>query len=177
MKSHRPYKLEKYNKNWPKKFKIMAKFLASIFGDEIIKIEHIGSTSVPGMLAKPQIDIQVEVKDLNKIKNYYKKMEENGFIPKGDHSKINEEYFTKDNTKGERMFSIHIFEMGNPQLSILVNFRDYLRQSEEDRNLYISVKKDLYSKYADNFALYNNGKKEVIKTIIERANNWKQKIK
>jgi GrpB-like predicted nucleotidyltransferase (UPF0157 family) len=175
MKIHRTFTLEKYNQNWPQKYKIMAKFLKSLFGKEIVNIEHIGSTSIPGMLAKPQIDIQVEVKNLSNIKKFYKKMEENGFIAKGDYSNINEEYFTKDNKEGKRLFSIHVFQTGNPELFNHVNFRDYLIKNKEDRDLYISVKKDLYSKFSDNFSLYDNGKKDIIKSIMKRAEQWKKK--
>lgn len=175
MKAHRIFTLEEYNPIWNKEYEKRALLLKSVFGDEIIRIEHIGSTSIPNMVAKPQIDIQIEVKDLNKIKNFYKKMEEKGFIAKGDYSKINEEYFIEDDKYGKRLSSIHIFQIGNPEFSNHMDFRDYLISHKFDKNLYIKLKRNLYTKYKDNYALYDNGKSEFIKDIFKKVKRWKEK--
>lgn len=149
--------------------------LRSIFGDELIDIQHIGSTSVPGMVAKPQIDILVIVKDMAKIRNYYGAMSKAGFTPRGtDYVGIGDEYFTEDAPGGERQVSVHVLPEGHPKISEYLNLRDYLRVNKKDRELYIQTKRKLYQQYADDYATYDSNKNDVIQTIIQRANKWTQ---
>lgn len=175
MKQNRPnrsYRLVSYNDNWPKQFEKIANRVRSALGDEIIDIEHIGSTSIVGMAAKPQIDILVVVKDLEKIKEYYKVMDRSGFTPRGDYTGIGEEYFTEDNSQGIRLASIHILPIGHPEIKDQINFRDYLRVNHQDRSLYESTKEKLYRTHPGDYNLYDSGKEAVIREIKVRANEW-----
>ena len=176
MKPHRSYQLKNYNPNWANEFKKKAQLLRSIFGDEVIDIQHIGSTSIPGMMAKPQIDILVIVKDLTRVKNYYDAMSRAGFTPRGtDYVGVGDEYFTEDAPSGERVTSVHVFPQGHPKISEYLNLRDYLKNHKQDRDLYIETKKKLYQQHSENYAAYDSGKNEVIKTIIRRVNEWAQR--
>lgn len=178
MKPHRPYQLKDYDPNWANEFKKKVQILKFIFGDEIIDIQHIGSTSIPGMIAKPQIDILVIIKDLNKVKNYYDAMSRMGFTPRGtDYVGIGDEYFTEDTPSGKRITSIHVLPQGHPKINEYLNLRDYLRSHTQDRNLYIETKKKLYEQYSENYDAYDSGKNDVIKAIIQRANEWVQREK
>ena len=83
MKPHRPYTLEEYNPQWKETFKEVSSRVKNILGDIALEIEHIGSTSIEGMVAKPQIDILVVVKDLDLVKTKHQEMVTAGFAHHG----------------------------------------------------------------------------------------------
>lgn len=170
---HRPYQLVEYNLAWKEKFEKTAGFLRKVLGEEIIDIQHVGSTAIPGMIAKPQIDILVVVKDLAKMKSYYQAIEEAGFNPKGSHTSKEEGHFTKDLQDGSRLISIHVFSQGHPKIEDMLTFRDYLLESAEDREYYSDIKRKLYEKFADDYPAYCRAKKEAMESIKERARAWR----
>lgn len=173
MKTHRKFELKEYNPDWVKEFDKKAQILKRIFGDELLEIHHIGSTSIPGMIAKPQIDILIFVQDFSKIKDLYEEMMNSGFTPRGtEYVGTGNEYFTEDAVDGTRLASVHVFQIGQSKSRESLNFRDYLRAHKEDRDLYMSVKKDLYNKYSDNYAKYGSGKTSVIQEINKRVEKW-----
>lgn len=173
MKPHRPFELQEYNPEWKKRFAEAAEKLKPIFGDNLIEIDHVGSTSIKGMLAKPQIDILVVVKDLDLVKNYYKAFIKLGFVPRGrGYVANNDEYFTKDSPNGKRLMGVHTLQEGDPKIIEYKIFRDYLCKNAKDRNLYIATKQKLYSSHSNNYAKYGKGKHNVITTINTRAKKW-----
>jgi GrpB-like predicted nucleotidyltransferase (UPF0157 family)/2'-5' RNA ligase len=175
MKSHRPYELKEYDPKWKEIFNDVVEKLRPIFGDNFVEADHIGSTSVdvPDMLAKPQVDTLVVVKDLDLVKNYYKDFENLGFTVKGrGYVNPDDEYIHLDNLEGKRIASIHILQEGNSKIEEYKMFRDYLKENKEDRELYICAKKDLYEKYKDNYAEYDSQKRKAVNEIKERAKNW-----
>ena len=172
-KPHRPYKLEPYNPAWPQEFEKRAEILKFVFGGELLGVEHMGSTSIPGMIAKPQIDILAIVKDLTKVPDFYSAMETAGFTPMGtDYVGVGDEYFTENATDGTRLSGVHVFEKGHPEIAAILNFRNYLRANESDRNLYSSTKKDLYEKNLENYHGYDSDKRDIIREIKSRADQW-----
>lgn len=173
MKPHRKFELKEYNAGWVQEFDRKAQVLKQIFRDELLEIHHIGSTSIPGMIAKPQIDILIFVKDFSKVKGLYKQMSKAGFTPRGtEYVGIGDEYFTEDSVDGTRLASIHVFQKGHAKSEDILNFRNYLRTHKKDKDLYASVKKDLYIKYLDNYAKYDSGKANVIQEIKKRVEKW-----
>lgn len=91
-----------------------------------------------------------------------------GFTPRGDYTGIGEEYFTEDDEAKQRLSSVHVLPVGHPQINKILTFRDHLLNDKEDRELYISVKRGLYKKYANNYHEYDAGKKGVIAEIESR---------
>ncbi len=173
MKPHRPFELQEYNPEWKERFLNSAAKIKPIFGDNLIRLEHIGSTSIEGMIAKPQIDILAIVKDLDVVKDCYAAFIESGFTSRGrGYVNADDEYFTEDSADGKRLTSVHTLQADNPKIEEYVAFRDYLQENLADRNLYIATKRNLYLLHQDNYAEYGNGKKEVIAMIIDRAKKW-----
>ncbi|MFT5281010.1 MAG: GrpB-like predicted nucleotidyltransferase (UPF0157 family) [Flavobacteriaceae bacterium] len=172
MKKHRLYKLETYSKKWSGQFLELKNQVISILDDNIITIQHIGSTSVPGMIAKPQIDILVVVKDLNKIPYSYKEFESKDFTIHGrGYVTEDDEYITLDNKlTGSRIASLHIMEKNHPDVFQTILLRDHLRHCKKDRELYINKKKSLYKDYCNDYSGYDTGKSETVEKIIENAN-------
>lgn len=173
MKPHRPFELQEYDPAWRQRFLDAAEKLKPIFGDNLVEIEHFGSTSIVGMVAKPQVDVLVAVKNLDEVKDKYNDFVKAGFTPKGrGYVSDDDEYLAQDAENGARLISVHTLQEGNPKISEYKIFRDYLQNSEEDRNLYIATKRKLYSEHHDNYADYDSGKKEVIAGIKARAKDW-----
>ncbi len=173
MKKHRPYILEKYNPDWKQRFESVAEKLYPIFAENLVEIEHIGSTSIRGMLAKPQVDVLVVVKNLDAIKNLCNTFTQNGFTIYGRGYVAEDDYYISlDDSNGVRLVSVHVLEEGNPKIEEYKIFREYLNQNDEDRNLYIQTKRDLYSLHKENYADYDSGKKNVITAIKSRAKKW-----
>jgi len=172
-KPHRPYKLEEYNPDWVQIYKKKAEKLKSIFGSEAVSIHHIGSTSIPGMVAKPQVDILVVVQNLANVKSYYGAMKAHGFTAMPPrYIADDDEYFTENAPDGTRLVSVHTLEVGNPKIEMYFNFQNYLRDNKADRDLYIATKKALYKEHNGSMDSYYSGKKHVIKEILARANKW-----
>jgi|GEM_PF-1981459 GrpB-like predicted nucleotidyltransferase (UPF0157 family) len=173
MKTHRPYELQEYDPAWKRGFLDASKKLKPIFGDNLVEINHIGSTSIVGMVAKPQIDVLAVVKNLDAVKDKHDAFVKAGLIPKGrGYVAGDDEYMTEDSPDGKRLVSVHTLQEGNKKIAEYKIFRDYLQTNNEDRELYIATKRRLYSEHHDNYANYDSGKKDVIAAIKARANDW-----
>jgi GrpB-like predicted nucleotidyltransferase (UPF0157 family) len=173
MKAHRPYELKEYDPEWKQRFLDVAEKLKPIFGENLIEIDHIGSTSIVGMVAKPQVDVLVVVKDLDAVVSCHNALTEAGFIPRGrGYVAEDDEYMTQDSPDGKRLVSVHTLQEGSPKIEEYRVFRDYLQENETDRNLYIATKRDLYSLHENSYAEYDSDKKDVINAIKSRAKQW-----
>ncbi|OHA80806.1 MAG: hypothetical protein A2675_01660 [Candidatus Yonathbacteria bacterium RIFCSPHIGHO2_01_FULL_51_10] len=175
---NRSYKLVPYDPVWKKRFEELATELSPIFGENFIKIEHIGSTSVPGMIAKPQIDAILVVKDLDHVKDLYTTMSNYGFKSFGNfiQKAEPEEYFAKDNELGERLFSVHVMQEGNPEIEDTINFRDYLVANSEARDAYINYKQKLMQEFGDqDYNSYGKGKVNFLEELKSKARAWQEK--
>ena len=173
MKPHRPYDLQEYDPAWKERFLDAAEKLKKIFADNLVEINHIGSTSIVGMVAKPQIDILAVVKNLDVVKDQYDSFVKAGFTSRGKgYVAEDDEYLTEDSKEGKRLTSVHTLQVGNPKIAEYKIFRDYLQHNKEDRDLYVATKRDLYSVHHDNYADYDHGKEHVISVIKTRAKEW-----
>lgn len=174
MQVHRAFHLETHNPDWSKQFQQKAELLRPIFGNNLVRIDHIGSTSIPGISAKPQIDIMVEVNSLAFVKDVYGQMKAAGFTPQGDYGGLipGEEYFTEDASTGERISSVHVRQSGDPRLANQLNFRDYLRAHPEEMRRYEAAKQALFGEYKDDYPAYNAGKHLLIEEIEAKSNDW-----
>ena len=161
----RPYSFMPYDANWPKLYNKHANVLRKIFTHEIILLEHIGSTSIPGMWAKPQIDILITVKDFNKIPSFYDLMKTHGYTVRGDYTSEGEEYFTKDTPDGFREVSIHILPNGHPWAIDLIDLRDYLRSHPKEAKLYSDIKRKMNREFPNDYSSYFNGKRQTVHAL------------
>lgn len=172
-RKHRLYELKDYDPLWKKQFAAYAERLRPILGDNLISIEHMGSTSIEGMAAKPQIDMFAVVKDLDKVRDVYPAFEVAGFVPRGrEYVGIGDEYVTLDDEHGKRLAGIHIFPEGHWSIEEERLWRRYLSTHKDERDLYSNTKRDLYAKHKENYEGYDTGKNAVIKEIKARACEW-----
>lgn len=159
-----------YDEKWKQMFKEEAAKLQIIFGNEIVDIHHIGSTSVPGLKAKPIIDIMPVVRDINSVDNYNISMQEIGYEPKGENGIPKRRYFQKGGEN--RTHHVHIYQTGSYEIKRHLAFRDYLRLHTDDMKKYADLKEELAQKFPYDIESYINGKNCLVKEIERKSLNW-----
>ena len=169
----RKISVEPYNKNWKDKFKKEKHKLKNIFNDIICEIHHIGSTAIPGIKAKPTIDIMVVVEDINKADKYNDSMQALGYEPKGEFGIKNRRFFQKGGTN--RTHHVHIFQKGDKEIKRHLNFRDYMRAHPKQAQKYSRLKETLADKYSHDIKKYIEGKNDFIAEIDNKAAKWSNK--
>ncbi|MCZ8517026.1 GrpB family protein [Paenibacillus filicis] len=124
-----------YSDNWRQKFSEESQKIKDILGNELIDIHHIGSTSVPGLKAKPIIDIMPVVKDIKKIDSFNKQMTGLGYECMGELGMKGRRYFRKGGDN--RTHHVHVFQGDNKEdISRHLAVRDYLRIHPDEANRY-----------------------------------------
>ncbi len=159
-------KLVKYNPKWWQSFEREAKKIKKVFGREVLTIQHVGSTSIPGILAKPIIDIVLIVPSLQKAKCYISKLKAIGYALKKNDTKKERLFFTKGPEK-KRTRYLHIGELGSSYAERMIFFRDYLRQHKSTAKKYSELKEILAKKYPDKREIYAKRKKGLIERIVK----------
>lgn len=152
-----------YSAKWPEMFEAQAQLIKQALGNNCITIHHIGSTSVPGLAAKPIIDMIPVVQDIVAVDAAAINMEKLGFEAKGEYGMLFRRYFQKEG------FNIHIFEDGNPVIERHLKFRNWLRTHAEDRNAYATLKKDLALQYPNDILSYCFAKDAFVAGIDEKT--------
>lgn len=160
-----------YDGKWQTEFEEIAKRLRETIGDQALRIDHIGSTAIPGLDAKPVIDIQISVKSLEPM-TYRSALEAAGYRHRADNPDLTKRYFRE--TEGMRRTHIHVRESGSWSEQFALLFRDFLRQSEEWRLVYATEKHALAERYSAPHErdCYVDGKDPIIWTIMQEASRW-----
>ncbi|MES2345405.1 MAG: bifunctional GrpB family protein/GNAT family N-acetyltransferase [Chlamydiota bacterium] len=159
-----------YDPAWPKQFELEADQIKKALGDLCIAIHHVGSTSVPGLAAKPKIDIIVVVK--NNPMETIKKLEAVGFDYRGEFNIPLHYGFSK---RGKISVNLHVYEEQHPEIELNLTFRDYLRNHPEIRDEYTALKQGLlekessFKKNDSMFTGYNLGKDAFIRKVLKLA--------
>ena len=157
-----------YNPDWPLAFELEAAKIKQALGDNAIEVHHIGSTSVPGLAAKPIIDIMLIV---NNLSNSIKALEAISYQYKGEYNIPFRAYFTKDKPS----IKLHMVEQGHSVIALNLSFRNYLRMHEDSAKEYQNLKYDLvkdpgsFERGNGNFIQYTLAKNELIKSVLEKA--------
>jgi GrpB-like predicted nucleotidyltransferase (UPF0157 family) len=161
-----PITLAEYDPRWPALYAREEARLRSVLGDRVVEIHHTGSTSVPGLAAKPVIDITLVVPDSSDEPAYVPDLEAAGYrlvIREPD-------WFEHRVFKGpDTNINLHVFSPGCQEIARMVGFRDWLRTHPEDRDLYERTKRDLSTRtwaYVQNYA---DAKTDVVEEIAARA--------
>lgn len=161
-----------YNSEWPQKFQEEAGKIRDALGQEVVEIYHMGSTAVPGIKAKPIIDILVEVHDIQKIDGLNGEMVRLGYEPKGEYGIPGRRFFIK-NDQRTRTHHVHIFQTGHPDIERVLGFRDYLIAHPEDAQAYGELKILLADQFREDREHYTEGKTEFVRGIDHKVREWK----
>ncbi len=150
-----------YNPLWVKKYEEESFLIRDILADNCIAIYHIGSTSVPGLAAKPIIDIMVTVRSLEKVNRVAEAFSEIGYEYLGEFGIVGRRYLRKGGD--ERIHQIHIFQMNDwNNIGRHLAFRNYMRTHEEERTEYAKLKIELARKFPDDIDGYGDGKENFV---------------
>lgn len=158
-----------YDPNWPLIFENEFRLIRQTLDSNVLDVHHVGSTAVPGLLAKPRIDIICVVK---KLMESIKPLESMGYQYRGEYNIPFHLGFSK---RTPYEFNLHVFEENNSEIELNIMFRDYLRNHPEALNEYASLKKKLFSlassfeKNQSMFTGYNLGKDDFIKRILKQT--------
>src|SRR6266516_40707 len=161
-----PIQIVDYDPEWPRLFKREARRIQAALGDRVLSIKHPGSTSVPGLAAKPRIDILLVVAT---------SADEPAYVPALDAAAYVLQ-IREPNWYEHRVFkgpdtdvNLHVFSPGCPEIERMLLFRDWLRSNTSDRRLYERTKRELARKdwkYTQNYA---DAKTAVVEEILARA--------
>jgi len=161
-----PVTLVDYDPRWPGQFERRAQQVRDALGETALRVEHVGSTSVPGLCAKPVIDMVLVVPDSADEAAYVPALEAAGFT-----LHIREpEWFEHRLLKGEDpATNLHVFSAGEGEVDRMVRFRDWLRANEDDREKYARAKRELAARVWRYVQHYADAKTAVIREIMARA--------
>ena len=163
--------LKPYDENWSILFEREKQRISTILKDKALMIEHIGSTSVPGLIAKPIIDILLVVEDAGKEEDYVDDFVAHGYILRIKEPDFeNHHMFLGPDTD----IHLHVFSQDSKEIEKYLLLRNYLRAHQEARELYANTKKTLAKKkwkYVQNYA---DAKSDVVQQIMDAARKEKQ---
>ena len=161
-----PVTLVDYDPAWPALFEREARRIRAALGDRVVRLEHTGSTSVPGLAAKPIIDITLIVRDSGDEAGYVPQLEAAGYV-----LRIREpDWHQHRLLKGpDTDVNLHVFSHGSPELERMVGFRDWLRTHDDERELYERTKRELAARTWRHTQHYADAKTAVVEEIIARA--------
>ena len=161
-----------YDPAWTESYRAEMAQISVIVGANLASAHHIGSTAVPGLAAKPTIDILLVVRDVELLDACNAAMVELGYQPKGEHGIPGRRYFQK--LDGEvHLFHIHAFEEGHPEITRHINFRDYLIAHPDTAKAYQDLKQQLTARFKEAPAHYTSGKDAFIRAVDQRAAAWR----
>jgi len=158
--------LRPYDDAWPRLYAKEARRVVGVLGSRVLLLEHVGSTSVNGLAAKPIIDMLLVVVDSSAEQEYVPPMEAAGYV-----LRIREpDWYQHRLFKGPvENINLHVFSTGCVEIDRMLRFRDHLRSNSVDRLLYMRTKEALAARRWDYVQEYADAKTEVVEAIIDRA--------
>lgn len=160
---HRDIVLLDPDPDWARRFAVEHARIVAALGDDAVAVEHIGSTSVPGLPAKPIIDVLVTVIDLEDEQSYLPALLEAGY-----HLRVREPGHRLVRTPALDVH-VHVLPDGHPNAEAYLLFRDRLRSDDADRRLYAETKRALAAQEWPTMNHYADAKSDVVAAILGRA--------
>jgi GrpB-like predicted nucleotidyltransferase (UPF0157 family) len=166
-----PIVVSEYDPAWPFMFEQERAAVLAALGQSVLVIEHIGSTAVTGLAAKPIIDLLVGVRSLTEARTLsVNQLVQLGYtyIPEYE-SWLPGELFFRKGVPGPWTHHVHVMEPSNPRWQRFLLFRDYLRAHPRTAAAYANLKKSLAAKFGDDIAAYRDGKHKFVGRVTARA--------
>jgi len=167
----RPVAIADYDPQWPRLYEEERRRILEVVGDIIVRIEHIGSTAVPNLGAKPTIDLMAAVNRLSAAEKCFEPLQRIGFEYQSGHEASFPErrFFRKGDPPKEQHYHLHMVELASDFWKRHLLFRDYLRTHPEVAQEYCEFKKRLASKHGLDREGYTNAKTSFIESIVTKA--------
>ena len=158
-----------YDPRWPEQFAEESERLRQVMGDALVAVEHVGSTSVPGLPAKPVLDILVGVRALAEGEQAVPALASLGYEYRGENGIPGRLFFRKGLVPYRRTHHLHMVETGHEQWAPMLSFRDYLRSHPDEARRYEALKHDLADQFRADRRAYTDGKAEFVKAVLKKA--------
>lgn len=169
--SGRKYLVVPYDPEWPIAYENIHDELKPVFGGLTERIEHIGSTAIPGMAGKPTIDILVVANDMAAVDALNDKLAALGYEALGEYVAPGGRLFALEKD-GLRLVNVHCFPPDHRKTESLLAMRDYLRAHPEESEAYAQLKLDLYEEFPNDYGAYLKQKDVYLKDLESRAADW-----
>ncbi|HEX8475278.1 MAG TPA: GrpB family protein [Pyrinomonadaceae bacterium] len=160
-------RLAPYTDEWRRSFESEKRLLETAIGRRALGIEHVGSTSVEGLEAKPIIDVAVAVRRLSDGEECVGALRQVGYEYKGENGLPTQRFFVKGEPR--RTHCLHVVEIDGDEWRNYLLFRDYLRHNRDVMEAYAQLKRDLAQQYATNRGAYTEAKAAFIARVIASA--------
>lgn len=165
--------LEPHQKEWETAGKIICAKIKDILGDDAADVQHIGSTSIRGIYAKPVIDIAVGVNSFQDMMKHDDELAKNGIIYRGQ-DQPGQHLYRCGNLENEIVTHfIHVVIIGSDSWQNYINFRDYLNCHQDDAQAYSALKTELYTEFSDDRKAYTDAKHNLVAEILDKAKKWR----
>lgn len=170
----RKYSIKEYDQNWTAQFSAIKDFLVTIFKDKVVQIEHVGSTSVEGMKAKPLIDVLLTVEAMGPFLEQKDQMMKAGYEWGENYIEPDSIIFFKVGPDGEKLENIHVCKKGSMKARQFIVMRDYLRAHPEKVKAYSDLKESNASLYPDDYPAYREAKTPFLNQLEIDAYEWEK---
>lgn len=161
-----------HDPEWARAFVLASRAIASAMGDNLLHIHHIGSTSIPGIYAKPVIDMLAVVSDVTAVDARAAAMQSLGYEVMGEFGIAGRRYFRLDDVGGVRTHQLHTFQVDSPHVARHLAFRDYMRAHPTQAKQYSDLKRRLAAAHPHDMNAYMDGKDSFIKEMEAAALRW-----
>ncbi|NOU73713.1 GrpB family protein [Paenibacillus sp. LMG 31458] len=156
-----------YDPSWVQMFGQLRDFVLPVLSDLEVRIEHVGSTSVPGLAAKPIVDIDVVVSKQTDVHTAIQRLATLGYVHEGDLGATGREAFIPPD--GMTWHHLYVCTVENAEYKRHILFRDYLRSHPDDAKMYGDLKMELAHRFHNDRLAYSNAKSDFVKGILKHA--------
>jgi len=173
--SEEKIKLVEYDPSWPEKFQRLKSIYVKFLGNLLLEVEHVGSTAIPGICAKPHLDIDLVIESYSSFEEVKDALAGLGYEYQGDFGIEGREAFRRkdemvpwDGSNSKKYsHNLYVCPEDSRELKRHLAFRDHLREDEECRNRYDELKRRLARKHRDDREAYTEGKTKFIERVLE----------
>ena len=158
-----------YESAWRARFEELREYLLSILSGKDVRVEHVGSTSVPGLAAKPILDIDIVLQNGEVFESVKNALEANGYTHVGDLGITGREAFKYNNKPQFMPHHLYVLSDGSEELKRHLTFRNWLRSHPDDRDAYAQVTMAAAQQFPDDISAYIDAKSEIIINIYQRC--------
>ena len=163
----RRVELVPYDPAWPATFADIRERILAACDGVVVDVEHIGSTSIPGLAAKDVVDLMPGLRSFEDGERCVEAMESLGFEYKGEFGIPGRHYFNFDDpATGRRLHNCHMYAVGHDEWVAHIAFRDYLRAHDDWRDRYDALKRELAVKYPEDVEAYAGAKTDFVKEVV-----------
>jgi GrpB-like predicted nucleotidyltransferase (UPF0157 family) len=163
-----------HNPQWVEEFENEAAMLRSIFGQQVVAVYHFGSTAIPGIAAKPVIDILLTVREIASADLLTPRLALEGYNAIGEYGISGRRFYYKGSDE-RRSHHLHIYQFDNPHVLRHIAFRDYMRTHPISARQYGQLKEELARQFPESIDGYNAGKNQFVQQKERQALKWWEK--